>query len=251
MHCQLPLVIKKKFQAKHVPAVCCTAVLFCDFLLCLLLLPPPPPPGPVDLGAMWLHEAGEGNALYSLAKKQLNIPMSDTLQYMGGTSFNVDGSKADLGLFLVSDRWTQQQAAAAVAEAALAVAAVAAAAAAGSSCHLHRYQQRTTPAANQSSLVSTPMFMTTAAVISHEQQQAHQHHLSMHQLHWQALAQAQERHGVICCSRAGFAVWSNTMSCSTVFHSQPLACTLHNHHHEYPPPPPPRPCPPPEVLHGH
>jgi hypothetical protein len=57
---------------------------------------------------MWLHEAGEGNALYNLAKKDLKIPMSDTLQYMGGTSFNVDGSKADLGIFLVGGCCAQQ-----------------------------------------------------------------------------------------------------------------------------------------------
>lgn len=58
------------------------------------------PPGAVDLGAMWIHEAAPGNAVYDLAQ-QLSINMSQRHNYNSASLFNPDGSVASTMLYLV------------------------------------------------------------------------------------------------------------------------------------------------------
>jgi hypothetical protein len=49
------------------------------------------PAGAVDLGAMWIHEAGPGNAVYDLTK-QLGINISQPHNYQSASLYNPDGS---------------------------------------------------------------------------------------------------------------------------------------------------------------
>lgn len=56
--------------------------------------------GPVDLGAMWIHEADEKNPLMNLAKK-LKLPLSDTLDATSSQLLQPDGTPVELSTFLV------------------------------------------------------------------------------------------------------------------------------------------------------
>lgn len=58
--------------------------------------------GPVDLGAMWIHEAYPSNPLYKLVKDDLKIPISEKLDYLSTQGFKVDGQPEETGTFLVS-----------------------------------------------------------------------------------------------------------------------------------------------------
>ena len=47
----------------------------------------------VDAGAMWIHNAGEGNQLYDLVVNKLKLPTSDRIDYNAVTSFSSTGEK--------------------------------------------------------------------------------------------------------------------------------------------------------------
>ena len=59
--------------------------------------------GAVDLGAMWIHEAGPGNAVYDLAER-LGVNISKQQDYSSAGLFNPDGSVTNIMLYMVRVR---------------------------------------------------------------------------------------------------------------------------------------------------
>jgi hypothetical protein len=69
-------------------------------LLLLLLLLSHFIAGAVDLGAMWIHEAGPGNAVYDLTRR-LGINISQPHNYRSASLFNPDGTPGSLMNYVV------------------------------------------------------------------------------------------------------------------------------------------------------
>lgn len=55
--------------------------------------------GPVDLGAMWIHEATPSNPLYQLATETLGLGLSPVVQYASGQVFDAEGRPANMAYY--------------------------------------------------------------------------------------------------------------------------------------------------------